>query len=205
MARVNVELGLDNSDYINGIRQATTETERYGNSLENTAQRAWELERVSQRNMPGFNSTTTNAAPTIHSTFEANENLRAYNDLGLRIDELKNAIVKANALQKEALEDGDLQKAFFASSSINQMEQEKARLRRISVGPGKETERVLLAYDSTPLKSGATLAELLTRPELSYEAIEPLDSERPSLPPAVTEQVEIDLRYAGYIERQERL
>ena len=128
MARVNVELGLDNSDYINGIRQATTETERYGNSLENTAQRAWELERVSQRNMPGFNSTTTNAAPTIHSTFEANENLRAYNDLGLRIDELKNAIVKANALQKEALEDGDLQKAFFASSSINQMEQEKARL-----------------------------------------------------------------------------
>ena len=129
MARTSVELGFDGSDYINGIRQATTETERYENSLENVAQRAWELERDSQRNMPGFNPTApTNGTPAIHNTFEANENLRAYNDLGLRIDELKNAIVKANALQKEALEDGDLQKAFFASSSINQMEQEKARL-----------------------------------------------------------------------------
>ena len=61
---------------------------------------------------------------------------------------------------------------------------------------------LLESYNSTPLKSGTTLAELICRPELSYEAIKPLDKERPELPWDVQEQVDINIKYDGYIRRQ---
>ena len=71
-----------------------------------------------------------------------------------------------------------------------------------SLGANKEVQTLLESYNSTPLKSGTTLAELIRRPELSYEAIKPLDKERPELPWDVQEQVDINIKYDGYIRRQ---
>ena len=57
-------------------------------------------------------------------------------------------------------------------------------------------------YESTPLKSGTTLAELIRRPELSYDVLEPIDPKRPSLSWDVKQQVDINIKYDGYIRRQ---
>lgn len=63
---------------------------------------------------------------------------------------------------------------------------------------------LLAKYESTPLQSGTTLAELLKRPELSYEIIKDIDKDRKELPEDVKEQVNIELKYEGYIKRQLR-
>ena len=63
---------------------------------------------------------------------------------------------------------------------------------------------MLEAKGSTPVASSARLAALLRRPNISYEDIAPFDAGRPSLPAAVTEEVEIQLKYAGYLSRQEK-
>ncbi|WP_087064836.1 MnmG/GidA family protein [Intestinibacillus massiliensis] len=62
----------------------------------------------------------------------------------------------------------------------------------------------LAAHGSTPLKSGAKLIDLIRRPELGYGALAPFDPARPALSHAVREQVEISIKYAGYIERQQK-
>ena len=86
-----------------------------------------------------------------------------------------------------------------------QVDSETARMETVFVGQTPESAALLEKYGSTPLKSGATLAELIRRPELSYEALAPLDPARPEdLPERVAEQVNIRIKYAGYIERQMR-
>ena len=55
---------------------------------------------------------------------------------------------------------------------------------------------------SSPVSSGVSLYELLSRPELNYDVLKPVDKDRKELPPDVTEQVEIEIKYHGYIERQ---
>ena len=77
-----------------------------------------------------------------------------------------------------------------------------SRVEHTNIGANKEVQTLLESYNSTPLKSGTTLAELIRRPELSYEAIKPLDKERPELPWDVQEQVDINIKYDGYIRRQ---
>ena len=83
---------------------------------------------------------------------------------------------------------------------IQQIEEETKRLAQVHVSIGAND--LLRSLSSTELNSGTTLAELLKRPEVSYKALDPIDPERPSLPEDVTEQVEIQIRYAGYIEKQ---
>ena len=80
------------------------------------------------------------------------------------------------------------------------IEEEIKRLGRTHVGT--HANELLKELGSTELTSGTTLEELLKRPELSYAAIAPLDPERPELPRDVIEQVGIQIRYAGYIEKQ---
>ena len=63
-------------------------------------------------------------------------------------------------------------------------------------------QEFLEKYGSTPLKSGVTLAELVKRPELDYEKLWELDERRPELSPEVREQVNIEIKYEGYIKRQ---
>ncbi len=85
-----------------------------------------------------------------------------------------------------------------------QIEKEKKRLQETALGANQKVQRFLEKYQSTPLKTATTLAELLKRPELNYELLAELDGERPELPEDVTEQVEINLKYEGYIVRQLR-
>ena len=78
------------------------------------------------------------------------------------------------------------------------------RLKHTFVGNSDEVQALLMRYESTPLKSGASLYELIGRPELSYEAIAPIDVARETLPAEVAEQVDINIKYEGYIKRQEK-
>ena len=76
------------------------------------------------------------------------------------------------------------------------------RIKKLSVGPAAEVQALLEAYGSTPLKSGMKLSELIKRPELDYYKLAPIDRERPKLPKEVTEQVNIQVKYEGYIRQQ---
>ena len=78
------------------------------------------------------------------------------------------------------------------------------RLESTRVGDTAEVRAFLAPYEGAELKSGASLAELLRRPELTYEALSPIDPDRPELTKRVREQAEIQIKYAGYIERQEK-
>ncbi len=81
---------------------------------------------------------------------------------------------------------------------------EIARISKVSLGPTENVLAFLNSLGSTPIKSGIKLADLLRRPEISYEALKVLDPERPELPADVREQVEISVKYEGYISRQLR-
>ena len=82
------------------------------------------------------------------------------------------------------------------------IEREKERLEHVMVGASKNVQELLESYGSTSLKTAASLAEILRRPEMKYEYLAPVDPDRPDLPLEVTEQVEIDIKYDGYIKRQ---
>lgn len=85
-----------------------------------------------------------------------------------------------------------------------QIDEEIRRLKKKTVGASKEMQEFMLSMGSSPLRTGTTLAELICRPELSYEKIASIDKERPALSEAVIEQVNISIKYEGYIERQFR-
>lgn len=82
------------------------------------------------------------------------------------------------------------------------VEQEKERLTRLIIKPGEHTNKVLEDIGSSPIKSGVTLAELIRRPEVGYANTAALDPERPVLSDAVCEQVEVQIKYDGYIKKQ---
>ena len=88
------------------------------------------------------------------------------------------------------------------------IESEIERLKNVYVGTSEKVQELLESYESTPLNSGSSLAELIRRPELSYEAVTDIDVTRPELPKdlvaEVIEQVDISLKYDGYIQRQKR-
>lgn len=84
------------------------------------------------------------------------------------------------------------------------IEAEVARMLKTSVGSNKMVNDFLLSHESTPLSSGSTLAELIRRPELNYEMIADIDTNRKELPSEVVEQVNINIKYDGYINRQKK-
>lgn len=84
------------------------------------------------------------------------------------------------------------------------VENEIKRLGTVTVGPTDGVQQFLLQNNSAPLKSGSSLLDLLRRPELGYDALGVFDPARPELPHEVREQVEIQVKYAGYIERQKK-
>ena len=77
-------------------------------------------------------------------------------------------------------------------------------IKSVNIGTGGQVQALMQQYGSTELKTGATLAELIKRPELSYQALAPLDTHRPQLREDIAVQVNINLKYEGYIERQLR-
>lgn len=84
------------------------------------------------------------------------------------------------------------------------IQEEIERLNQTTIGANQPVQKLLEKYGSTLLQSGTTLAELLKRPELSYDKLEEIDIDRKKLPEDVCEQVNINLKYDGYIKRQER-
>lgn len=82
------------------------------------------------------------------------------------------------------------------------IEEETQRMEHIHVGAVKEVQELLEQYGSTPLKNGISLGDLIRRPELSYDIVAPLDKKRPELPYDVREQININIKYDGYIRRQ---
>lgn len=86
----------------------------------------------------------------------------------------------------------------------SQIENEIIRLKNTSVGANKEIQEFLTSLNTSALKTAATLAELICRPELNYELLAPIDKERQPLPEDVIEQVNIEIKYEGYIVRQQR-
>lgn len=83
------------------------------------------------------------------------------------------------------------------------IKEEINRLESTTVGANKRVQEILEKNNSTALKTGTTLAELVRRPELSYESIYEIDTERNELPADVIEQVNINIKYDGYIRRQQ--
>jgi len=84
------------------------------------------------------------------------------------------------------------------------IQKEVSRLKNVSIGASKANQEFLIRNNSSTLKSGSNLAELLCRPELTYEILEELDPEREPLPKDVIEQVDIEIKYEGYMARQLR-
>ena len=84
------------------------------------------------------------------------------------------------------------------------IEKEIQRLKDTKIGAAKSNQDFLEKHGSASLKTGTSLAELLCRPELNYEILKEIDPERKELPSGVIEQVEIEIKYEGYIERQLR-
>ena len=82
------------------------------------------------------------------------------------------------------------------------IQEEIERVEHTTVGGSAEVQSLLESQGSTLLKSGTTIAELIRRPELNYHVLAPIDKERQELPEDVCEQVEINIKYDGYIRRQ---
>ena len=84
-------------------------------------------------------------------------------------------------------------------------EQKQAELKRVqktTLPPSQELNHILVSRGTSPLTTGAKLADLLKRPQITYEDLTPVDKERPQYSTAVFEAVEIELKYEGYIKRQ---
>jgi len=103
-------------------------------------------------------------------------------DAGLVSDERYNHILEKERLIKKEIE----------------------RVKSLNVGAKEDVQKLLEENGSTALQSGVTMAELIRRPELSYEKLKNIDKDRPELPDDVKEQVNIAVKYEGYIERQSR-
>ena len=83
-----------------------------------------------------------------------------------------------------------------------QIKEEIERVENTYVGQTEKVQKFLVSHNSTELKSGSSLAELIRRPELNYEMLAEIDEARPELPAATAEQVSIHIKYEGYIKRQ---
>ena len=92
----------------------------------------------------------------------------------------------------------------YTCQKMEWIRNEVSRLKAAMVGASAPIQQFLLNHESSPLKTAASLAELLCRPELNYELLAEIDPEREKLPADVIEQVEIELKYEGYIGRQRK-
>lgn len=82
------------------------------------------------------------------------------------------------------------------------IDQERKRIEKLTFGPSKELNEMLESRGTAPMETGAHASDLIRRPQVSYKDLEPFDTERPQLPDEVTEQVEIQIKYEGYIQKQ---
>lgn len=91
---------------------------------------------------------------------------------------------------------------FNAKQKLKQAELK--RIKSTVIPPGDEINNILVSRETSPLSTGAKLVDLLRRPQLSYDDLNPIDKDRPQLDSNIFEQVEIEVKYEGYIEKQLR-
>ncbi|MEE3333543.1 MAG: tRNA uridine-5-carboxymethylaminomethyl(34) synthesis enzyme MnmG [Ruminococcus sp.] len=91
---------------------------------------------------------------------------------------------------------------FNAKQKLKQAEIK--RIKSTVIPPGDEINNILVSRETSPLSTGAKLVDLLRRPQLSYDDLKPIDKDRPQLDSNIFEQVEIEVKYEGYIEKQLR-
>ena len=84
------------------------------------------------------------------------------------------------------------------------IEEERQRVEGITIAPSEELNELLVSRETSPMTTGIRLVELLRRPQLDYDALAPFDKTRPDLPPAIFEQVGLDIKYEGYIKHQQQ-
>ncbi len=82
------------------------------------------------------------------------------------------------------------------------IDEEMKRVSKVMIGANQKVQALLTSYGSIPLNTGVSLTELIRRPELNYHILAPIDKDRPALPHEVAEQVNINIKYEGYISRQ---
>lgn len=90
---------------------------------------------------------------------------------------------------------------------LEKQEQKKAEIKRLKntvISPTEEVNRILVSRETSEITTGIRLIELMKRPQLDYEALAEVDKERPALHPNVMEQVQIEIKYEGYIQKQLR-
>ena len=92
----------------------------------------------------------------------------------------------------------------YVCEKEEKIREEINRLKKVRIGAAAANQEILQSLGSAPLKTACSIAELICRPELSYEKTALLDPDRPSLSRDVAEQVEINIRYEGYIDRQKK-
>ncbi len=107
-------------------------------------------------------------------------------------------------LREKGYQSGLISEELFKQTLLKKesIDKEVERLKNTSVGASKKVQEFLISKDSSELKTGSNLAELLCRPELSYELLSEIDVDRKPLPLDIIEQVEIEIKYEGYISRQ---
>ncbi len=84
-----------------------------------------------------------------------------------------------------------------------QMTAERKRVEALGVPPSAKLDEILAACGTTPVRDGAKMVDLIRRPQVSYAALAPIDPDRPALEPLVVEQLEVELKYEGYIRREQ--
>ena len=87
-------------------------------------------------------------------------------------------------------------------TKLKLIKEERERIESVGIGQSKELDEMLVSRETSALKSGCKLADLIRRPQIHYEDLTPFDKDRPELPYEVFEQVEIEIKYEGYIKRQ---
>ena len=107
-------------------------------------------------------------------------------------------------LRKIGYEIGLIDKAEYDKVVLKEklIKEEVERLKNTYVGTSKKVTDFLIENNSKELKSGSSLFEIICRPELDYYKIEPIDDDRKELPEDVKEQVNINIKYSGYIDKQ---
>ena len=87
-------------------------------------------------------------------------------------------------------------------SKLEQIKKERERVFSVSISPSEKLNELLVSRETAALKSGCKLSELIKRPQLNYDLLKEFDVSRPELPYEIFEQVEIEIKYEGYIKRQ---
>lgn len=91
------------------------------------------------------------------------------------------------------------------SKFLKKQEQKKAEIKRLKltvISPSEEVNRILVSRETSEITTGVRLIDLLKRPQLGYEELKTVDTDRPELDPNIFEQVEIEIKYEGYIQKQ---